>query len=179
MTTFEVGKPFTLYKKSNINHADGAVLEVTEEGQYFLCIYLKNVLPQEIDAVNKGKLQFRTFEDNSIGFVLTLLSVGKALTFEIIFDPTLYKNRRADIELYKKSNLLNICVIDNGILKCMRLISIPDKLHQRWINSWSKMLKIKYCNEQYMNWIFSLYRFNISQLWDYSIEAGKIEKRQS
>lgn len=179
MTIFEVGKPFPMYRKSIVNHRDGAVLDVTKDGDYFLKIFLREMLPKEIDSVNHGLIEFRTLIDDSTGFLLTLVRIGgKTLTFEIVFDPTLYKNRIPDIELYKRSNALNICAIDEGILKCLRLVTIPDKLSQLWICSWSKMLQMENCNEHYMNWVFRLYRFTLNQLWDYSMMAAKIQRNQ-
>jgi hypothetical protein len=176
---FEVGKPFPLYRKSIVDHPEGAVLDVTKEGDYFLNIFLEEMRPQEIDAINRGSIEFRIFSEDSTGFLLTLVRIGgKAFTFEIIFDPTLYENRKPDIELYKRSNALNICAIDKGILKCLRLVTIPDKLSQRWIYSWSKMLQMENCNEHYMNWVFHLYRFTLNQLWDYSMMAAKIQRNQ-
>ena len=62
------------------------------------------MLPEEINAIKTGTIEFRTYEDSNTGFILTLVRMGKkSLTFEIVFDPTLYKDGRADISLYKKA----------------------------------------------------------------------------
>jgi hypothetical protein len=53
------------------------------------------MLPKEIEVIRRGKIEFRVFEDNDTGFLLTLIRLGmNALTFEIVFDPTLYKDRK-------------------------------------------------------------------------------------
>jgi hypothetical protein len=177
---FCVGYEFSLFKDHP--KKDGAVLEVSKEGSYILPIFLSGMLPKEIEAIRRGKIEFRVFEDNGTGFLLTLIRLGmNSLTFEIIFDPTLYKDRKNDISLYTKSNVLHISGVEatNNILQCQRLISIPPELQAKWLNSWEKMLSMGDCNKQYMDWIFSLYRFDLKTLWSYSTCVAKIPGRNS
>lgn len=177
---FAVGQEFPLFK--NRPKRDGAALEVSKEGAYLLPIFLSEMLPKEIEAIKRGKIEFRVFEDNDTGFLLTLIRLGmNSLTFEIIFDPTLYKDRKNDISLYTKSNILHIFGVEatNNILQCQRLISISPELHAKWLNSWKKMLSMGDCNKQYMDWIFSLYRFDLKTLWSYSTCVAKIPGRNS
>lgn len=177
---FVVGYEFPLFK--NRPKSDGAVLEVSKEGSYLLPIFLSGMLPKEIEVIRRGKIEFRVFEDNDTGFLLTLIRLGmNALTFEIVFDPTLYKDRKNDISLYTKSNILHIFGVEayNNILQCQRLVSIPPKLQAKWLNSWERMLSMGDCNKQYMNWIFSLYRFDLKTLWSYSTYVAKIPEKSS
>jgi hypothetical protein len=180
LNEFVVGYEFPLFK--NRPKRDGAVLEVSKEGSYLLPIFLSGMLPKEIESIKRGKIEFRIFEDNDTGFLLTLIRLGmNALTFEIVFDPTLYKDRKNDISLYTKSNILHIFGVEsnNNILQCQRLISIPPELQAKWLNSWERMLSMGDCNKQYMNWIFSLYRFDLKTLWSYSTCVAKIPKKSS
>ena len=175
MVEFKVGAPFPMFK--NHQKREGAVLEVSKEGGYFLPIYLCGMLPEEINAIKTGTIEFRIYEDSNTGFILTLVRMGKkSLTFEIVFDPTLYKDGRADISVYKKSNILNIYGIEsqNNIIQCMRAVSIPPALQEKWLKSWAKMLSMGNCNKQYMDWIFRLYRFDLNTLWSYSTYVAKI-----
>jgi len=180
MLEFKVGAPFPMFK--NYQKREGAVLEVSKEGGYFLPIYLHGILPEEINAIKTGTIEFRVYEDSNTGFILTLVRMGKkSLTFEIVFDPTLYKDERADISVYKKSNILNIYGIEsqNNIIQCMRTVAIPPVLQEKWLKSWAKMLSMGDCNKQYMDWIFRLYRFDLKTLWSYSTYVAKIPERNS
>lgn len=64
MVEFKVGAPFPMFK--NYQKREGAVLEVSKEGGYFLPIYLNGMLPEEINAIKTGTIEFRVYEDSSV-----------------------------------------------------------------------------------------------------------------
>ncbi len=169
MIKFEVGAPFPLFAKSK--KRDGAVLELFEDGSYCIAICLSDMTTREKSLIQRGRLGFRIFEDPDTDFLITLIRLGETDSiFEIAFDPTLYKDERANPDLYEISNALYIFGIEstNTILKCIRLVSVPSILRNKWLKSWDKMRTTNNCSEKYCIWISSLYAFDLKTLWNCS-----------
>lgn len=109
-------------------------------------------------------------------FVLTLIKYGNTnLIFEMSFDPTLYKDERRGI--FFKSNMLTIIGVDSNtnIIKTLRYVSMPLKLHQLYKDAWSLALKRKEFSQKYMNWVDDLdKRYSVVQLWKMSKMYGQM-----
>ena len=67
MLEFKIGAPFPMFK--NYQKREGAVLEVSKEGGYFLPIYLCGMLPEEINAIKTVTIEFIKYDDSNTGFI--------------------------------------------------------------------------------------------------------------
>lgn len=176
----EVRAKYNPFKTSkNYLNRNGAVMEITNEGGYLLTVFLQNMTFQEKLALKNGRIEFKIIEDRDTGFLLTLVDFGKyTMTFEIVFDPTLYKDNRRNVEIFDKSNTINIIGVESttNTIKTLRYISIPNKLLARWKKAWTKMLTVENCNTKYMQWINNLYRYDLSTLWKRADSIAKIHK---
>ncbi|AOY75388.1 hypothetical protein CLFO_43260 [Clostridium formicaceticum] len=176
-TCLEVGQPCPPIIKNieRYRRFSGAKLEVHDNGNYLLLVFLDGMTNKEVEALRSSKITFKTIEERETGFLLTLVGISSRLQFEIIFDPTLYKGARGQIAALEKSNLITLVGIDtrNMNVRALRVITPPKRLRTKWLSSWNSMINMKDCSRLYVQWINSLYRYTLDELWNMAAYEGK------
>jgi hypothetical protein len=119
----EVGKKFPLFVESveKLKGIDGAFLEANEFNQgYFFCIHLTNIAFMDKQSFRNDNISMRVLQGNH-GMVIPMIKFGKSMLFEMIFDPTLYKDERA-FQFVDSNNMLTLFLIESntGELKAIR-----------------------------------------------------------
>lgn len=172
MFKLEVGKPFDLFVGKNIIGQDGCVLELLHGGGYFLAVYLNHITEKEKLVLKNEKMNIRVIHESD--FVLTLIRYGfTSLVFEVVFDPTLYKDER--VNQFLTSNMLTVVGIEstNNTIQTLRYVSIPLNLFSIWNISRENAKKQENYSQKYSKWIDDLdKRYSILKLWDLAKPIG-------
>lgn len=172
LIVLRVGDSFTLFN-GKYPDSDCARLEMSPEGDLFLIIFLDNLTKTEITTISNAKMEFRSYSDET-GYILPMIRFGQYITFDITFDPSLYKDKRNKISTYQKSNLLHIIALDKNIIKTMRIISIPLPLYEKLIIAWERMLKPEHDSNDFIKWYDNNSKYSLDELWERCLFEAEI-----
>jgi len=168
----EVGKPYELFITRNMQGQCGSYFEQTADGKFCLVIYLDELTSEEELMLRFSKINVRAIKETD-DFLLTIIQFGDGAVFEMSFDPTLYTDERKG--LFTKSNMLTIIGVDSNtnIIKTLRYVNMPYKLHELMINAWSKALLRNDFSEKYRRWVNDLgEKYTIFELFDMGENCG-------
>jgi len=174
-TKLEVGTPYTLFTGKDMSNQTASILECNQNGDLFLNIYLNNITLEEIKILRTEIIETKLIQEGNYLLALIKYKNNKGITFELEFDPTIYKDDRIS---KIKSNMLTIVGIESNtnIIQTLRWYNIPQKLHSTWLSNWSEVMKIDNYSKGYKKWINDLHkRYSVLELWDwYGKYSGKM-----
>lgn len=175
--SIEVGKEFPLFQESckMLKGTDGAHFEASDFNQgYMFCIHLAGINFMDKQAFRNEKIEMRILQGD-YGMVLPMIKFGKALTFEMTFDPTLYDDERA-LQFTETNNMLILYLIESNsnVLKAIRKCNLPLKMIQICKEAWSRaMLEVNH-SEKFKEWCARLSNYPLQTLWDRSTKVGEL-----
>lgn len=176
-TAIKVGEEYTLFDIDKVRGIDSAMLfeALSDNSGYAMNIYFADMTSEEANLIASAPISVRVLRDTPT-FVLPVVRFGRSpLLFEIIFDPTLYKDNRS-MQLTLENNLVTIVGVDSNtnIVKALRLVSIPKRLREIWLTSWTKALEMNDFSRKYNMWVSDISRrYSPEKLWDMSVYVGK------
>ena len=173
MYKLEVGEKLDIMQVThNLPQKDGMVMELDQMGGFFSLMFLRKPKTDEINDIKYRTIQLAVIEDG-IDKMMFLFKITSHLIFEIIFDPTLYTKSKIKLterpdELYKKSNLNNIVLVDSStnIIKALRIVNFPKEVHSKMCTYFDNALQKDDYTSSYYNWVAEKYQKNIIELWD-------------
>jgi hypothetical protein len=180
-TIVEVGKPYSMFNIGKAKNVDAAVSfeALPEKTGYTLNIYLSDMLPEEASLISSAPISVRVMKETK-SFMLPLIRFGNSpLLFELIFDPTIYEDDRS-MQLTLDNNLVQIVGIDSrtNIVKALHMASMPKKLREMFVSSWSHALQEENFSSRYKNWTQDIARrYPLTELWERSVYVGKFGDR--
>lgn len=173
VTNITVGEEFTLFREKHFNLMDGCVLEALEDRDGFLMtIYLNNMSREEKDLLNHRTIKTRMIKNGNK--VLFITRYGDSpLMFEASFDPTLYKDLRA-MQITFENHMVTFVGVERATneVQTLRMANFPMKLKQALITAWSSAYEDENYSMKYANWVQSLYRYDMFQLWEMAEDVG-------
>jgi hypothetical protein len=167
LVEISVGEKFPLFKNSDMRGQTGMVFEAIDAGGYAMLIYMDGMSKEEVDVLNDHRIDVRIFKD-SPALVLPLIKfIDSPIQFEIIFDPTLYKDQRA-MQLAFDNNLINLYAIDSdtNIVKAIRSFNMPKKLREIWVTAWTLAFEEEAFSPRFTKWVNDVTsRYSLTELW--------------
>lgn len=176
-TLLKLGDEYKLFNIGAIRGLDSAIVfEALENNSgYTLNIYMSNMSQMEADLISTAPLNVRVMKDTPY-FTLPIVRFGNSyLVFEIFFDPTAYKDNRA-MQLALNNNMVHIVGIDSNtnIIKALRLASMPRKLRDVWVASWSAAMSEDNFSGRYSRWYQDISRrYSLMELWERATPVGQ------
>jgi hypothetical protein len=180
-TVVEVGKPYTMFNIGNLRGVDsGMVFEALPENSgYAINIYLSNLTELEAALISEAPISVRVLRDTPSLIMPTVRIGNSPLLFEVVFDPTLYPDKRA-MQLVLDNNRIQIVGVDSNtnIVKALRLVSMPNRLREMLMSAWSKALDEEGFSTKFARWSADLAsRYSLIDLWERSVYVGKLGER--
>ncbi|MCR8994685.1 hypothetical protein [Brevibacillus laterosporus] len=172
-----VGQKFPLFSGSteSLKGKDGAHFEATDLNQgYFFCIHFTNISFKELKTFKESSISMRILQGND-HMVIPMIKFGNAMTFEMVFDPTLYSDNRA-LQFTETNNILTIFLIDSdtGVLKGIRKCNLPLKMIQICKSSWARAIINPHFSEQFNEWVARMSNYPVETLWERATYVGKL-----
>ena len=162
MQKLEVGQPVPVELLQFIGSDDGASLQIMRDKTMLLVISLDRPKSSEVQETRKGSLQFRLYDSGGIPF--PLVGFGRAMQFELPFNPTLYTTEFiSDI-----GNRLDILLVDRGskALKVIRTIGLGEIFLDRLKTGWAKAILAG--GDRVAVALNQMYRGSLNQNWSSS-----------
>jgi hypothetical protein len=170
-----IGDDFELFTGRNYKNTTGCILEINQEGDFTLVVYLDKMTPEEEFLLSKSKITVKQIREYN--YVLFLMQFGNTdFIFEISFNPFLYKDNRRNI--IGKSNMVLMVGVDSNTnkIKTLRQFNLPKQMFMSLITQ-SKN-NDKYYSEKYTRWINDLdNRYSVIKLWAMATYIGKMGER--
>ena len=111
-------------------------------------------------------------KDNKILF---LIRFGDSpMIFEVSFDPTLYKDKRA-MQIAFDNHLTTFVTVDriDNKVKTLRIANFPMKLKQALITAWSSAYEEEEYSKKYTEFIDHIYNgYSTLELWEVGENTG-------
>jgi hypothetical protein len=176
-TVVAVGEDYSMFRIGKAKNVDAAMIfEALPDGSgYALNIYMADMLEEEAKIIASSPVVARVMTD-SPSLMLPIIRFGSSpLIFEIIFDPTIYKDNRS-MQLALDCNMVQIVGVDSrtNIVKALRLASMPKKLRSMWLTSWSRAYEDPDFSAKYKRWTEDIAsRYPLTDLWERSVYVGK------
>lgn len=168
-----VGKKFTLFKEHCNDVNDGCYFEALEDNQgFFMTIYLGGMDQEEKTILGNQDIQARMIQDGNK--ILGLIRYEDSpLIFEMSFDPTLYKDKRA-MQIVFDNHMLNVVSVErsNNVVQTLRRANFPMKLKQAFITAWTDAFQEENYSENYTKWLNRLYQYDTWTLWENATDVG-------
>jgi hypothetical protein len=174
-----VGHKFPLFSEGveKMKGRDGAFFEASDYGQgYVFCIHFSNVRNAEIEIIRKSPISMRIIKGEEDSMVLPIIKFGNSMVFEMVFDPTLYKDARA-LQFTDTNNILSIFLIESntGEVKVIRQTNFPLKMIQICKEAWARAILDVNFSEKFNNWYNALQnRYTPEGLWNRALYIGKM-----
>jgi hypothetical protein len=119
--------PRNFWRKGSLT-ADGAALDLAEDGQPFISFFLRDMTEKEAEHIGGGKIETAYWLDR--GFWLGLLKIGEML-FEITFDPMVHylSYQGFSRDLFRENRAVTIIGIDTAdmVVRALRASTYPWK----------------------------------------------------
>ncbi|MNV33419.1 hypothetical protein D3C71_1247860 [compost metagenome] len=176
-TLLKVGAEYSLFNFEKVRGTDSAMIfEALEDNNgYMVNIYMKDMTPQEVNLIGNAPIAVRVMRDSPLLFMPIIRFGSSPLMFEVIFDPTLYKDKRA-LQLGLNNNKVTFVAVDsrNNIIKSLRMASIPKRLRELWLTSWTQAFETENFSQKYTNYVQDITsRYSLQDLWERSVYIGK------
>jgi hypothetical protein len=172
-TFVNIGDNFTLFKEKHNGYGDGCYFEALEDnGGFIMPIYLANMAIQEKMIMSSERINARLIREWN--YLLVLIQFGNSpLIFEISFDPTLYQDKRA-MQIAFNNHMVHFIGIERTTneVQLLRVSNVPMKLKQAFITAWTNAFEEENYSVKFANWIHSLYKYSILELWEMGVDVG-------
>lgn len=150
----EIGKKYPF----DLPHQEGAAVNFLTTDSNILVIAINNLTATELFALKKGKIKAGfLYENGDLLFLFTFFDKkGAVFTLDAPFDiREVDKEIRALHSITDKEQRLaiEIHVIDNGIVKALRLITIPNKLTVEFLSAVQEQLATTAKNSAMQKWM--------------------------
>jgi hypothetical protein len=177
-TEISVGGKFTLFQERYNSFTDGCYFEALEDNDGFIMtIYLAGMDQEEKTILESQKIHAKIVKDGNK--ILGLIRYGDSpLIFEMGFDPTLYKDKRA-MQIAFDNHMLTIIGVErsNNIVQTLRMTNFPMRLKQAFITAWSSAYEEEDYTERYTKWLNYLYQYDTWTLWENATDVGYFGER--
>jgi len=172
-TEIMVGKKFTLFQERYHSFSDGGYFEALDDNDGFIMtVYLAGMDETEKALLESEIIQARMIQDGNK--ILALIRYGDSpLIFEMNFDPTLYKDKRA-MQIAFDNHMLTIVGVErsNNVVQTLRMSNFPMKLKQAFITAWTSAYEEENYSENYTKWLNHLYQYDTVTLWKNATDVG-------
>jgi hypothetical protein len=172
-TEIMVGKKFTLFQERYHSFTDGGYFEALEENAGFIMtVYLAGMDEAEKMILESENIQARIVKDGNK--ILGLIRYDDSpLIFEMSFDPTLYKDKRA-MQITFNNHMLTIIGVErsNNVVRTLRVTNFPMRLKQAFITAWTSAYEEENYSKNYTKWLNHLYQYDIMTLWNNATDVG-------
>ena len=172
-TQISVGEKFTLFQERYHSFNDGGYFEALEDNDGFIMtVYLAGMDETEKTILGNEIIQARMIKDGNK--ILGLIRYGDSpLIFEMSFDPTLYKDKRA-MQIAFDNHMLTIVGVErsNNVVQTLRMSNFPMKLKQAFITAWTSAYEEENYSENYTKWLNHLYQYDTVTLWKNATDVG-------
>jgi hypothetical protein len=172
-TEISVNKKFTLFQERYNTFNDGCYFEALEDNEgFFLTVYLGGMDEKEKEILESREIQAKMIKEGNK--VLGLIRYEDSpLIFEMSFDPTLYKDKRA-MQIVFDNHMLTVVGIErsNNVVQTLRMANFPMKLKQAFITAWTSAFEEENYSEHYTKWLDHLYQYDTWTLWENATDVG-------
>jgi hypothetical protein len=172
-TQINVGDEYTLYKEAVPHLQDGSYFEaLDDESGFIMTTYLTDMSEEEKFLLRNGVINARMIREEN--FILFILRFGHSpLMFEVSFDPTLYKDRRA-MQITFDNHMVHFVGVEKrtNTVQTLRTANFPMKLKQACITAWHNAYNDLDYSRKYMEWYDGLLSFSTPELWEKGEDVG-------
>jgi hypothetical protein len=173
MHVMAIGQPFKALQGFTLNR-EGCQFEALSNGDFMIVIMMQDITEAEALILRQTKIKVKVIEE--IGYVLPIIRFGAAnLFFELVFDPTIYKDNRMDNLL--KTNMVSVVGVDSrtGIIKSLRHANMPMALYKLLLTSWEQAKTTPDFSRKFKAWVMDLdQRYPLLDLWERARYVGKM-----
>lgn len=145
----------------------GAVMELLPQGHYFIKLVVDGLDEFDITEFRENDITFKTLFNRDKSYILIRFG-NSSLLHEIVFNPTLYKNRLKTKENLNKSNLI-YCVLIEGLteqVQGIKIFNFPLELFEKLTNVWEKALNNPNYTEEFQAYITNFFSEDIVYWWE-------------
>lgn len=145
----------------------GAVMELLPEGPYYLKLVVDYLDEIDISEFRENDITFKTLFNNDKAYILIRFG-DSSLLHEIIFNPTLYKNKDNTKKYLKESNLIYCVLIEgtNEIVQGIKLFNFPLELFEKLTSVWEKALENLNYQEEFQVYISNFFSEDVVFWWE-------------
>jgi hypothetical protein len=172
-TLLQVGDKFTLFKEKHAGFIDGSYFEALEDnGGFMMVTYLSHMQYEEMLLMQGETIHASYIKENNK--VLFLIKFGESdLVFEVSFDPTLYKDKRA-MQIAFNNHMVTFVSVEKltNEIVTLRYANFPMELKLALIAAWQEAFEEKNFSDSFTNWVTKLQDHSVLRLWDLAKSAG-------
>ena len=145
----------------------GAIMELLPDGHYFIKLVVDNLEAPDITDFRENDITFKVLFNRDKSYILIRFG-NSSLLHEIIFNPTLYKNKEKTKINLKKSNLI-YCVLIEGFteqVQGIKLFNFPLDIFEKLTNVWEKAFDNPNYSDEFQVYITNFFSEDIVFWWE-------------
>ena len=145
----------------------GAVLELLPQGSYFLKLNVDNLEDIDLQEFRDGDITIKSLFNSDKVYMLIRFGMS-SLLHEIIFNPTLYKDKNNTRKYLKDSNLIYVVLIQAETKKVLgiKLVNFPLETFYKITDSWEKALDNLNYSEEFQAFITNFFSEDVVFWWE-------------
>lgn len=145
----------------------GAVMELLPEGPYLIKLVVDNLDEIDINEFRTEDIIFKVLFSFDKAYILLRFG-NSSLLHEILFNPTLYKNKEKTKQTLKESNII-YCILIDGLsekVQGIKIFNFPLDIFEKLTMVWDKAFENKNYTEDFKTYMTNFFSEDIVFWWE-------------